>query len=364
MSKEDRISPKQVLFLVLTCILATVDVFLPAQVAQIAGRDAWLAALAAAVLGYLIYRSILLLSLLFPRQSLAGFNRQILGKYLGGLLTLFYIVSFILLCTSVVVEFSIIMGSAFKPGSAAYVWHLVVLIPAMYVTSLGISIPARMNEALLPLGLLLLFAIVILNIPEMDLKEYLPILEKGYLPILQGTVLTSSKLCYAIMILALMPFVNKQEKLVKLGLPAFFIIGLALLGGTTAIALYGPQLTAITLLPALGLIRNVDIGFLSRLDAFMIGIWYSGFFIFTCCYSFAAASLTRDLFGLKNYRPVLWFYGVVILVVANAKIMDVPFIRMLFGIPLAVLLLSLSLGIPLLLYVLARLRGFPKRQPV
>ena len=363
MSKEDRISPKQVVFLLLTCILATVDIFLPAQVAQIAGRDAWISALVAPVLGYLMYRIILLLSLLFPQQSLAALNKILLGKYLGGLLTLLYIASFILLCTSIVVQFSIIIGSAFKPESLPYIWHLVILIPALYVTSLGISVPARMNEALLPLGLFLLFAVVFLNIPEIDVREYLPIFEKGYLPALKGTVLTASKLCYAILILALMPYVNKQEKLVTLGLPGFFVIGIALLVGTSAIAMFGPKLTAITLLPALQMIRNIDIGFLSRLDVLMIGIWYSGFFIFTCAYSFGAASLTRDLFGFKNYRPVLWLYGIIILIIANAKLMDVPYIRMLLGIPLTILLLTLSLGIPLLLYLLARLRGYPKRQP-
>lgn len=362
MSKEDRVSAKQMVLLVLTCILATVDIFLPSQVAQIAGRDAWLAALAASVLGYLIYRLILLLSLLFPRQSLAGLNRKILGKYLGGLVTLFYIVSFILLSIMIVIQFSVIMGSAFKPESPPYIWHLIVLIPAIYVTSLGIKVPARMNEILLPLGFFLLFAVVLLNIPEIQLREYLPIFERGYLPALQGTVLIASKLCYTIIILALMPYVNKQEKLVALGLPGFFIVALALLGGTTSIAMFGPQLTAVTLLPALAMIRNVDIGFLSRLDALMIGIWYSGLFIFTCVYCFGAASLTRDLLGWKNYRPVLWFYGIVILITANIKIVDVSYIRFLLGSPLTVLLIILSLGIPLLLYLIARLRGFSKEQ--
>ncbi len=363
MSKEDRISPKQMVFLFLTCILATVDIFLPAQVAQIAGRDAWICALAAPVLGYFIYRILLLLSLLFPQQSLAVFNRKLLGKYLGGILTLLYITSFILLCVFMVVQFSIIMGSAFKPESPPYIWHLVILIPAMYVTSLGISVPARMNEVLFPLGVFLLFAVVALNIFEIDFREYLPVFEQGYLPALKGTVLTASKLSYAILILALMPYVNKQEKLVALGLPGFFVIGLALLAGTSAVALFGPKLTAITLLPALAIIRNIDIGFLSRLDAFMIGIWYSGLFIFTCAYSFGAASLTRDLFGFKNYRPVLWFYGIVILILANVKLLDVPYIRMLVGIPLTILLLILSLGIPLLLYLVAKIQGYPKGQP-
>ncbi|AEF93581.1 spore germination protein [Desulfotomaculum nigrificans CO-1-SRB] len=356
------ISSRQTVFLILTSILATVDVFLPAEVARYAGRDAWMSAILATFIGYFIYRVIVALCLLFPDYSLAGFNRLLLGKYLGGVLTVFYIIAMLTVSTGVTVQFAVIMGTAFKPESSPYIWHLMVLIPALYVTSLGIHVPARMNELLLPFGLIVLLGVMVLNIPEMDFKEYLPMFYHGYLPPVKGALVIGAKLAYSVMILALIPFIEKKKKLPRQGLPAFICVGLALLAGTTAIALMGPKLTAMTLFPALEMVRHIDIGFLTRLDVIMMAVWHTGFFIFLCVSIYFAASLTRELFNLRGYKLILWIYGLVIFIGANIYITSVPLIRFLLVIPLAVLLYTVGLVIPLFLYLIARFRGYSKKK--
>lgn len=344
----------------LTCILATVDVFLPTEVAQTAGRDAWIAALLAPFIGYIIYRIIVALCLLFPDLSLAGINQKLLGKYLGGLVTIFYILSFLLFCTLVAKQFSIIISTSFKPESPPYVWHLVILIPALSAAFLGIAVPARMNEILLPLGILLLVVVGLLNIPNIDLSEYLPMLQHGYLPPIEGAVMAGSRLTYGMFFLALIPLLSKKEKLPGQGVLAFVIVCLSLLIGTLSIAILGLKATEASILPALMIIRSIDIGFLTRMDAFMMTIWHTGFFIFLSVFVYSAASLTRDLFKLKDYRLILLLYGVVIMGGANFYITNVPIIRQLLMIPIGSLLYFLSLVLPLFLYGLARVKGYRK----
>lgn len=362
MSHLNYISAKQAVYLILTCILATVDVFLPAEVAKYAGRDAWMSALAAPVIGYLIYLIIVKLCLLFPDLSLAGFNRLLLGRYLGAAVTILYVLTFLALSTSAVMQFSIIMGSAFKPESPPYVWHLVILVPALYVTYKGIAVPARMNELLLPMGLLLLLSVVLLNIPEIDLQEFLPVFYDGYLPPVMGAIIMGSTLGYSMLLLALVPIISKKEKLIQQGPLAFTMVALALLAGTAAIGIFGPILTSMTLFPALQMIRNIDIGFLTRLDALIVTVWYTGFFVFLCAHTFAAASLTRDLFNLRGYRFLMVIYYILVLIGANVYITNVPLTRWLLNVPLAILLYAMALVIPLLLYLVAKLRGYPRQQ--
>ena len=361
MKREEKISPRQFVFLMLTCILSTVDVFVPNQAAQYAGRDAWISALAAGLIGYTIYRVVIMLGLLFPGHSLAGFSRLLLGKYLGGLVTIIYIAGFLTVCVAVMVQFAVIMPIAFKPESSIYLWDLLILIPALYIASLGISVPARMNELLLPVGLLILILVVSLNIPEIDLKKYLPVFENGYLPPAKVTVVIGANLAYSVAIVSLLPLIENKGRLPGLGLPSFIVVSLALLLGTASIAIFGPDLTAMFLFPALQMTRNIDIGFLTRLDAFMMMVWYTGFLIFMTVFSYGAASLTKDLFGLKDYRLVLWLYGVVIMVGADFRITNIPTIMMLLNVPLSILLYALGLAIPLLLYMVARIRGYPGR---
>ncbi|RYD01792.1 hypothetical protein N752_28465 [Desulforamulus aquiferis] len=147
-----------------------------------------------------------------------------LGRYLGGLLALIYIVSFLFFCVMVTIQFSIIISTSFKPESPPFVWHLVVLVPALYVSYLGISVPARMNELLLPLGLLLLPLVALLNIPNINWDEYLPMLQHGLLPPIEGAVLTAGELTYPMLILALIPLISHKEKLVGYGIPALLLL--------------------------------------------------------------------------------------------------------------------------------------------
>nr|WP_315990635.1 GerAB/ArcD/ProY family transporter [Desulforamulus aquiferis] len=173
---------------------------------------------------YFIYRIIIGLCLIFPDHSLVGFSRLLLGRYLGGLLALIYIVSFLFFCVMVTIQFSIIISTSFKPESPPFVWHLVVLVPALYVSYLGISVPARMNELLLPLGLLLLPLVALLNIPNINWDEYLPMLQHGLLPPIEGAVLTAGELTYPMLILALIPLISHKEKLVGYGIPALLLL--------------------------------------------------------------------------------------------------------------------------------------------
>lgn len=346
--------------MVVTCILATVDVFIPSEVAQRAGRDAWLSVLIAVVIGYSMFRLILMLCSLFPNHTLAGFNRLLLGKYLGGVVTLIYILAFLVICAVALVEFAIIIPTAFKPGSSIYLWDFTLLLPALYVASLGISIPARMNELLLPLGLLILLVVAVFNIPYIDLKEYLPVLANGYLPPLAGAYTIGGKLGYSLLYFAIFPLIEHKDKLIALGNKLTPLLILALWAGTLAITIFGPALTGMMIFPALEMIRNIDIGFITRLDALMMMIWYTGFLIFIASFSYGAAALTRDLFNLKGHRLVLWFYGLVILIIANFKLINVPLIRTMFLSPLSSMIYILALGMPLLLLIIAKLRGYPK----
>lgn len=259
-------------------------------------------------------------------------------------------------------ENSVIIITAFKPNSSIYLWHLTLLLPALYVASLGISIPARMNELLLPMSILILLVVVVLNIPDIKLKEYLPVLENGYLPSLAGAYIIGGKLGFSLLYFAIFPIIEHKDKLLRIANLLTPVLIFVVLSGTLTIAIFGPALTGMMIFPTLEMVRNIDIGFITRLDALMMVIWYTGCLIFVAVFSYGAAILTKDLFNLQGYRTVLWLYGLVILVIANFEIVDVPFLRTLFLVPLANLVYVLTLIVPLLLYLVARIRGFSKME--
>jgi spore germination protein KB len=361
--KNTKITPKQTVFLVLSCTLSSVHVFLPNQMTLIASRDAWISALLASIIGGLIFFTVVKLCMLMPNYSLATINKKLLGKYFGGLLTSVYIISFLTLCIRGLIQFAVIMTVSFKPESAPHVWHLLILIPALYVAFLGISVSARMNEIILPVGFTLIIMLIMLDIPNMNFKEYLPVLQHGYKPPLMGAAFAGGHLAYSIIILALMPLINKKEKLITTGIPLFVLVTTtSLLIAVLSIAIVGLMPTKAWLLPSLIIIRAINIGFFSRLELILITIWQMGFFVLVSVFIYSAATLTRDMFSFKGYRIILLIYGVLVFIGANIYITNVSLLRELFLYPLTILFYVLGLAIPLMLYALAKLKGYPKKQ--
>ncbi|MCL5289634.1 MAG: spore gernimation protein, partial [Firmicutes bacterium] len=63
-----------------------------------------------------------------------------------------------------------------------------------------------------------------------------------------------------------------------------------------------------------------------------------------------------------GYRFLMVIYYILVLIGANVYITNVPLTRWLLNVPLAILLYAMALVIPLLLYLVAKLRGYPRQQ--
>lgn len=93
-----KISARQLMFIIITFIISTADIFLPAIVAQQAGRDSWISVVVANAEAMVVAAVALSLGLRFPQLTLVGICQKVLGKWLGSILALIILTGFFYHC--------------------------------------------------------------------------------------------------------------------------------------------------------------------------------------------------------------------------------------------------------------------------
>jgi spore germination protein KB len=357
--EKGRISALQLFFLVITFVIATADVVLPAYVYQEAGRDSWISVIIGTLSSLLLMLIVLKLGLKYPGKTLLQYSCDILGRPLGKVVGFIYIYYFIGKTKAVTRELSEILVTAFNPETPLAIYSLITLLVALYAVSEGLEVIARLNQVLLPLGFFIIIFITIVNIPEMDLKNYLPILAEGVVPPLRGALLIQSWLLESFVVLQLIPYVREQERIKKYVLVSILVISLGLMFGVSIIAVFGP-LTGRLLYPALEFVRYGKIGkYIQNLDITIMGLWITGIFIKIALFIYLAFHGIVQLLELRDGKRLLLPLVLLIFAasVSTPRILE-PYQVMHYIVPIYIQVPAVI--IPLLLLVVSLLRGTAK----
>jgi spore germination protein KB len=90
---DEKISPGQFTGILITTVLPTALLFLPAVAVGMAGRDAWMSEIIAGVFGIIVVFVSTMLGFRFPDKTIIQYSCDILRKYLGKLIGLAYLFS-------------------------------------------------------------------------------------------------------------------------------------------------------------------------------------------------------------------------------------------------------------------------------
>ncbi len=356
--EKGRISSRQMAMLLFTLIISTVDVYLPAVVAGVAGRDAWIAVFLAVLYALVIWVVAITLASRFPHQTIIHYSREILGPFLGGLVGMLLLVYFFFIGASIVRILVEIMKSSFMPRTPLVIFAASIVLVACYALFGGLEVIARVNGILLPLGIAALLFVGLGSLPQVDFGQYLPVLEKGLGPVNWGGVILTSTIAEIIIILMLYPYLQDRNRVGVSGLWALLGLGAAMLIGVLAIGLFTAEVTAAMNFPALEMVRVIRLGpQRTYLDIVIAAIWVGGIFVKVALVYYAVALGLAQWLGLRNYHPLVVPVGILMValsVMAYHGLSDLLYteLKIFPGYSL-----SHALLIPLLLLVVAWLRG-------
>ncbi|PYE52441.1 endospore germination permease [Paenibacillus barcinonensis] len=317
MSKE-KISGNQIFWMISTMqigmtILLTINPSIAA-----AKQDAWISILFSSMfsvgLAYVLTR----ISIMYPNESLITYAPKIMGKFLGHVIILVYVLYWFTVLSIILRQYGDFMIGTILQLTPVVIPIAGMLVVAAYVSYAGIEVLARCSEVLGPLILLGIMVPLLLNISDIQVHNLLPVMsDNSLLVLLQGALPTASFLGDNILLMMILPFVADPRKGVKGALLGSVIAGLfTLFSAMECIAIFGDSTAGRQTYPFLNLVRFISFGFLQNLDAIVIAIWIMGIFIKVSLYLFAASYGTAQWFGVKRWRILIFIVAPVAIVLS------------------------------------------------
>lgn len=281
-----------------------------------AGRDAWIAILAAILLAipiYIVYSRILSL---FPGKDLFEILELNFGKIFGKIISLPFIWFAFHLGALVLRNFGEFISTVALPETPEIVPVIIFGLLCIWGAKAGIETLAKCSEYfnIFVIGLLILFSM--LTIPIIDMDNVLPILGSGAKEIMSG-ILSAFTFPFGEAVVFMMIFsslTNKKSPF-KVFIPALLLGGvIIMLLSIRNIAIMGPDTIKAVYFPSYSAIGRVNIGnFLQRMEiAVTVVFILSGIIKIALCIMAATKGVTRVL-GFDDYRILVTPIGLLMI---------------------------------------------------
>lgn len=298
-------------------------------VAGYAGRDAWIVALVTPFMGLPILWMYFYLNKLFPGKTLVEIIQDVFGKWVGWILSAYFVFFVCFLSVSEVVFY---MGnfvkSEYMTETPLYAFNTFLVIAIAVGLLYGIETIGRSSEIFLYIISFLILLTILLDLPNIKTDNLFPVLENGTGPVLKGCLYLNSFLALPLIVFAFFYPLNVTDvqKSRKSFLGGYFWASfLSFLCTIMSIFILGATITAKTNYPTYLFSKEINISSITRFEGFITFSWMFAEFIKVSIYSYAGLVGFTQLFGLKGYKKMVIPIGISILVFSGVVYPDIAY---------------------------------------
>ncbi|GAB6155056.1 endospore germination permease [Desulfosporosinus burensis] len=280
---------------------------------QVAKNDIWIALIAAFMMSLPLAYVYITLALKFPGQNLIQINDLIFGPYLGKLVSVQYILLFLMIVSANLWFVSDFVLTFFFPETPILAIMIMFIFICAWAVRSGIEVIARMSFLIVITTILAVITTFFLLLKEMKFSNFLPIFDIPIYDFIQGThIIMAIPFNEVLIFMMVIPYVNKIKEVktsvflgMILGGVTFFIVVIR----NTAVL--GP-LAEIVVSPSMEAARLIDIGnIINRLEALVaIALWETIFLKMSIFY-YASVLGIAQLLKLRSYVPLVIPIGVI-----------------------------------------------------
>ncbi|MBP2001881.1 spore germination protein KB [Paenibacillus shirakamiensis] len=282
-----------------------------------AGRDAWMAILLGTVFGLFIFWGFSYLYRLFPEMLPTDYNKILLGKVAGTIVSMLYMVFFIYVASRDLRDGGTLILSSTLRQTPLSVVNALMILSVAYVLHKGIEVLARTALLFMVLELIIgLFTLSLLVFSDIiHWERLLPMLEDGFGPVWKAVIQQDyafpfgEVVCFA----SILPFLSHGKLGIKAGYLSILIAGLVLsFISSINIAVLGVDMASRAPLPLMTTISKASITeFIQRNDILVVMTLIIGDFFKVAIYFFAALIGTSSLSGIP-YRKLIYPVALII----------------------------------------------------
>lgn len=286
---------------------------------MIAKQDAWISVLIAALGGILL---LLMYGYIFKNHSETTFVltlEKVLGKYIGKLIAMFYLIYFMYISTLVLRDIGELIEMYVLSGTPMLMINLMTMLVVVYAGYLGVETLVRMFEIYIfaVLFLYLTFIILLFASGVFEYTNLLPILENGWNPVIKAVfpLLLAFPFGEMIVFLTFFAYVNKKKNVIKTGVLSMATVAVMLTFVTILnIITLGVYLSKNSTFPTIETIRLINAAdFVQRIDSIAVLIFMACGFAKVVTYFMAVNIGLKDLYRTENYKRFIIPIGLIIL---------------------------------------------------
>ncbi len=303
----ERIGHRQLFFTLFIMRTFIVISFLPVLTSAGALQDAWISTLAALAFSLPLIWLIAALGMRFPRETVFEYAPRLLGPWLGRAAVLPFLWLFLWIAAIELRLYAEVIITAFLVETPIIVVVLSMVIVAAVAAYCGIEVIGRVVDLIFPLFILAIFLALLFSLPGADFANLLPVLSRGWAPVLEGTVVPVAMTAQFTVLLVLLPSLARPKRFTPWLLMAVVLSFIVLLLVVVlVIATLSAEDGARSLFPFFRMVRAIGVGdFLERVEALTILPWGLGVFIALSVYLLCGARGIAQLFNLPDYRPLV-----------------------------------------------------------
>jgi spore germination protein KB len=302
--RKEQVSDKEAIFIFIIFYIGSSFIL---GVGGEAKNDAWISVILGLVMAapmILIYAKLLSL---FPEMDLFDILEWAFGKWIGKIITLFYIWYSFHLGALVIRNFGEFTNTIAMPETPMFVPMLCIGIICIVAVRSGIEVIGRISAAVLPLLFIIILAVSLMEIPKMYFHFLKPIFSNGFIPIIKGGFSTFSfPFAESVLFMGVFSSLKTKKSPYKV-----YLLGTAIAG----LLIFIITIRNITVLgetypkyyfPAYIAVSMVSLGdFLQRIELTVAVNFVFGVFIKTSICLFVACKGIAKLLNLNDYRSIV-----------------------------------------------------------
>ncbi|MED1097975.1 MULTISPECIES: GerAB/ArcD/ProY family transporter [Bacillus] len=284
-----------------------------------AKQDAWLAILLSAIPGVLLLLVYGSLHKLYPNLPLTGYAREIVGKWIGTLLGLIFIMDFFHLAARDLRDYGDLLSTTIFDKTPLFIIHVMMILTMIYILYLGIEVLGRMAEIYLVMMFFLGFLgiISVLLSGKINISHLFPVLEYGWKPVIITAFpyLFSFPWTEMLSFTLVFPYLNNSGSVKKVGISAILfsaiILSLTAILNISVLSVDGFTRSNFPLFETIRRVRLME--FIERLDPIVLLTLIIGNFFKVIIFFYATVICISDLFRIKNHKNLIFPIGIIIL---------------------------------------------------
>ncbi len=356
------VSNRQIFFLLYLTLTTYTLISIPKVLAEKAGTGAWVPILIMTAVFSLLVMLVVRLGNKFPGRMLFEYSQEIIGKFFGHILSIFFAIYFLLISVYLNFQLTHVLKAEFFPRTPD--WATLVVGVAVFgcMAYKGVNSVARFIEIIGPVYLLTAFAVHFIMFLQGDINNILPLFRPSeaarYLAASKDTILSF----LGIEILTIVPFAKHNEK--KAAVTAFFtllFIGffyvLAVETSFMMLGIHNIQNYNHALIEA---IKVVDIPVLERVEILYLTVGFFGLVAGVCVVYLALVEYAARLLSKVNRKIIVLVLGFLIITLSRIG-QTVKDSNMFFEAVIPISGMIAAFLIPALLLVIARVRGLGQK---